>query len=144
MLTCALWLFPALPLAIVGFILCHIPICYGVYLYAKRRRAQKVTSQMALAESGFDNLLPLCRMAGSQRTLLSFNLTASQLCCSYGCSQTVHSERARRAASWRCQELMVPVLAAQEEEMKRKEGLLDERPWGADVLQAYMDKHHDA
>ena len=32
----------------------------------------------------------------------------------------------------------------QEEEMKRKEGLLDERPWGMDVLQAYMDKQHDA
>ena len=32
----------ALPLAIVGFILCHIPICYGVYVFAKRRRAQKV------------------------------------------------------------------------------------------------------
>ena len=36
------------------------------------------------------------------------------------------------------------VLSAQEEDMKRKEGLLDERPWGMDVLQAYMDKQHDA
>ena len=31
-------------------------------------------------------------------------------------------------------------LPDQAEELKRKEALLDERPWGADVLQAYIDK----
>ena len=33
-----------LPVALVAFILCHIPICYGVYVYAKKRRARRVGS----------------------------------------------------------------------------------------------------